>query len=177
MTKIWKGRKYQVSARRHWVGQKVHLGFFIRCYEIPGQTNIMARTWFGCGYQCKFVQPLGTISCQYLLKWNKTYLITKLFHFYVNIQQKHIYVFTKRYVQGYSQEGLSWWSTVQFSQSIISDALQPHGLQHARILCPSSSPGACSDSCPLSQWCRSAISSSVVPFFSCFQSFTASWFF
>ena len=54
------------------------------------------------------------------------------------------------------------------------DFLQPHGLQHARLLCPSLSPGACSNSCPLSQWCHPTISSSVVPFSSCLQSFPAS---
>ena len=50
----------------------------------------------------------------------------------------------------------------------------PHGLQHTRLPCPSPSPGACSNSCPLSQWCPSTISSSVAPFSSCLQSFLAS---
>ena len=52
-----------------------------------------------------------------------------------------------------------------------------HGLQHARLPCPSPSPGACSNSCSLSQWCHPNISSSVVPFSSCFQSFPASGYF
>ena len=47
--------------------------------------------------------------------------------------------------------------------SVMSDSLQPHGLQHARPLCPSPSPGICSNSCPLSPWCHSTILSSVVP--------------
>ena len=47
-----------------------------------------------------------------------------------------------------------------FSRSVMSDSFQPHGLQHARLLCPSLSPGVCSDSCPLSQWCHPTISSS-----------------
>ena len=55
----------------------------------------------------------------------------------------------------------------------MSDSLQPHGLQHAGLLCPSPTPGACSNSCPSSQWCHPTISSSVVPF-SHFQSFSAS---
>ena len=59
------------------------------------------------------------------------------------------------------------------SHSIISNSLRPHGLQHARLPCPSPSPGACSNSCPLSWWCHPTISSSVVPF-SCLQSFPAS---
>ena len=61
-----------------------------------------------------------------------------------------------------------------FNCSVMSDSLQPHGLQHARLPCPSSSPGACSNSCPLSQWCHPTISSSVIPFASCLQSFPAS---
>ena len=52
--------------------------------------------------------------------------------------------------------------------------LQPHGLQHARLPCPSPIPGACSNSCPLSQWWHPTISSSVIPFSSCPQSFPAS---
>ena len=66
---------------------------------------------------------------------------------------------------------------IQFSsvtQSCLT--LRPHGLQHARLPCPSPTPGACSNSCPLSQWCHPTISSSVVPFSSCLQSFPASAF-
>ena len=54
------------------------------------------------------------------------------------------------------------------------DSLQPHGLQHTRPPCPSPTPGVCSNSCPLSQWCHPTISSSVVPFSSSLQSFPAS---
>ena len=61
-----------------------------------------------------------------------------------------------------------------FSRSVMSNSLQPHGLQHARLPCPSPSPRACSNSCPLSRWCHPTISSSVVPFSSCLQSFPAS---
>ena len=54
------------------------------------------------------------------------------------------------------------------------DILQPHELQHARLSCPLPSPGACSNSCPSSWWCHPTISSSVIPFSSCPQSFPAS---
>ena len=57
-----------------------------------------------------------------------------------------------------------------FSHSVVSNSLWPHGLQHARLPCPSPSPGACSNSCPWSQWCYPTISSSVI-LFSCPQSF------
>ena len=53
---------------------------------------------------------------------------------------------------------------VQFSHSVMSDSLQPHGLQHTRLPCPSPTPGAYSNSCPSSLWCHPTISSSVVPF-------------
>ena len=56
----------------------------------------------------------------------------------------------------------------------MSDSLRPHGLQHTRLPCPSPSPRAYSHSCPLSRWCHPTISSSVIPFSSCLQSFPAS---
>ena len=66
------------------------------------------------------------------------------------------------------------YSTVQFSQSIMSDSLWLHGLPHARLPCPSPTSRACSNSSPSSWWCHPTISSSVVPFSSCLQSFQAS---
>ena len=62
----------------------------------------------------------------------------------------------------------------QFSCSVMSDSLRPHGLQHSRLPCPSPTPGAYSNSCPLSWWWHSTTSSSVFPFSSCLQSFPAS---
>ena len=64
--------------------------------------------------------------------------------------------------------------SVQFSRSVVSDSLRPHGLHHARPPCPSPTPGAYSNSCPLSRWCHPTISSSVVPFSSRLQSFPPS---
>ena len=65
-------------------------------------------------------------------------------------------------------------SSVQFSPSVISNSLRPHGLQHARPPCPSPTPEAYSNSSPLSWWCHLTISSCVVPFSYCLQSFPAS---
>ena len=65
-------------------------------------------------------------------------------------------------------------SSVQFSHSVVSDSFQPHGLHHTRLPCPSPTPRAYSNSCPSSWWCHPTISSSVVPFSSCPQSFPAS---
>ena len=68
-------------------------------------------------------------------------------------------------------------SSVQFSCSVVSNSLRHHGLQHTRPPCPSQTPEVYSNSCPLSQWCHPIISSSVVHFSSCPQSFPASWSF
>ena len=74
-------------------------------------------------------------------------------------------------------------TSVQFSHSVMSDSLQPHGLQHARLSCPSPTPRAYSNSCPLHQWCHLTISSFVMPLSSHLQSFPESgsfpmnWFF
>ena len=70
-----------------------------------------------------------------------------------------------------NHEGIKEVKSLLFSHSVVSDSLQPHGLQHARLPCPSPTPRACSNSCPLSQWCHPTISSSVVPLSSCLQSF------
>ena len=79
-------------------------------------------------------------------------------------------------------EVLFWWAgpcsvQFQFSHSVVSDSLQPHELQHARPPCPSSTPRVYSNSCPWSQWCHPAISSSVISFSSCPQSLPASGYF
>ena len=65
-------------------------------------------------------------------------------------------------------------SSVQFCGSVMSDSLRPHELKHTGPLCPSPTPRVHSNSCPSSQWCHPAISSSVVPFSSCPQSLPAS---
>ena len=71
----------------------------------------------------------------------------------------------------------------QFSSSVVSDSLRPQGLQHAKLPCPSPTPGAYSNACPSSQWCHPTISSSVTPspptfnIFPASGSFPISWFF
>ena len=69
--------------------------------------------------------------------------------------------------------------SVQFSHSVVSDSLRPRGLQPARLTCPSPTPWSCSNSCPLSWWCHTAFSSSVILFSSCpaLGSFPMSQFF
>ena len=82
----------------------------------------------------------------------------------------------KRYPisKGKPEAPTRWFSSGQFSHSVVSDSLRPHESQHARPPCPSPTPGVHSDSCPSSPWCHSAISSSVVSFSSWPQSLPAS---
>ena len=75
-----------------------------------------------------------------------------------------------------SQECIVFIGIFLFSHSIMSDSMQPHGPQQSRLPCPSPSPGACLNSRPSSQWCHPTISSPVIPFSSCLQSFPASFF-
>ena len=82
-------------------------------------------------------------------------------------------LFSLTYHQIYTKWKLSNSNSVQFSHSVVSDSLRPHGLQHTRLLCPSPTPEACSNSCTWIQWFHPTISSSVIPF-SCLQSFPAS---
>ena len=75
-----------------------------------------------------------------------------------------------------SDSAIYIYQSVQFSRSVVSNSLWPHESQHARLPCPSPTPGVNSDSHPSSQWCHPAISSSVVPFSSCRQSLPAAVF-
>ena len=84
-----------------------------------------------------------------------------------NLSIRHSYL-------GYFWKQLFFFLSVQFSCSVVSDSLWPHGLQHARLPCLSPNLGACSNSCPSSWWCHPNITSSVIPFSSCLQSFPAS---
>ena len=85
------------------------------------------------------------------------------------------YMLNEKFIYAVRAE-LGQFSSVQFSCSVVFDSLWPHRLQHVSLPCPSPTPGACSNSCPLSQWYHSTISSSVVSV-SCLQSFQASGFF
>ena len=74
----------------------------------------------------------------------------------------------------YLQRHLCVISSVQLSRSVMSDSLRPHGPQYVRLPCPSPTPRAYSNSCPLIRWCHPTISSFVIPFSSCLQSIPAS---
>ena len=99
-----------------------------------------------------------------------------IFHtscYFIKQHQEHVNNNSKSLMslEGYN---VHQFRSLQFSRSVVSDSLQPHGLQHARPPCPSPTPCVCSNSCPSSWWCHPTISSSLVPFSSCLQSFPAS---
>ena len=87
---------------------------------------------------------------------------------YININQPQVYMSPQPWTP------LTQFSSVQFSCSFLSDSLWPHGPQHARPPSPSPAPRVYSNSSPLSRWCHPTISSSVIPFSSCLQSFPTS---
>ena len=106
------------------------------------------------------------------LEYTKVFLVQNLLYWsaYVsNLEQ-----FELLYLSRPLNMNIQSIQSIQFSRSVVSESLWSYGLQQARLPCPSSTPGACSNSCPLSRWCHPTISSSVVPFFSCLQSFPAS---
>ena len=98
---------------------------------------------------------------------------------YIEHKIGHITIFNHTIQWHYSHSPccatiIVWVSSVHFTHSVMSYALWPHELQHARIPCLSSTPGVYPNPCPSSRWCHPTISSSVVPFSSCPQSFLAS---
>ena len=99
----------------------------------------------------------------------KSYLSHDCFPIYSETSSSQEYMDTKIRHPPWNNQ----FSSVKFSHSVMSNPLQPHGLQHARFPCPSPTPGVYSNSRPLSQWCHWTISFSVVPFSSHLQSFPA----
>ena len=114
-----------------------------------------------------------TLKVKHYAKWNKPFRKT-------NIAWFDLYEVSKvvKFVESKRAMALGRYSGERplplFSRSVMSDSLWPHGLRHARLPCPSPSPWVYSNSCPLSQWCHPTISSYVIPFSSCLQSFPAS---
>ena len=128
-----------------------------------------------CWSECKLAQPLWNTLGRFLQ--NPTHTITKpsicTLGYY--LWETKTYLHTNTAQEGdklkVAEQKDMYSSFLQFSCSVMSNSLWPNGLQHARLPCPSPTPGACSNSCPLSRWCHPTISSSVIPFSSCLQSF------
>ena len=96
-------------------------------------------------------------------------------HIFIDLSKSHFilaFCFGKSISKCVEMESFS--TSVQFSHSVVSNSLWPHGLQHASPPCPSPTPRVYSNSCPLSRWCHPTVSSSVPCFSSCTQSFPAS---
>ena len=108
--------------------------------------------------------------------WNHFTLLVGMQNGVVTIEYSRIYL-KKLNIELSRDLEIIFLCSVQFSRSVVSDSLRPHESQHSRPPCPSPTPGVHPNSCLLSQWCHPAISSSVVPFSSCLQSFPASGFF
>ena len=112
---------------------------------------------------------------EYHTKWSKSGRERQNYMIRVKSKKKHklIYIQNRHWltaiVKGWGKNKLG----VQFSCSVMSDSSWLHGLQHTRLPCPLPTPGACSNSCPSSWWCHPTISSSVVSFSFCLQSFPA----
>ena len=85
-----------------------------------------------------------------------------------------MYHFVYFFILNYKSQQTKHLAYLLFSLQVVSDSSWPHGLQHTRLPCLSTSLGVCTNSCPLNQWCHPTISSSVIPFSSCCQSFPAS---
>ena len=145
---------------------------FLKCIRkmeryIRKLTVVIANLRFARGFHFPLYRFL---YFTYLLQWvfpiqilrDKIIFRTTLSPEALSAMYKRVYRYLKRH------------SSVQFSRSVVSDSLRPHELQHTRPPCPSPTPRVYSDSCPSSQWCHPAISSSVVPFSSCPQSLPAS---
>ena len=118
----------------------------------------------------KLVLPKGSE-----LTWQTSMLYSYIVRL-IYVNEYNVFVWKSALLQNSCQlfYGLGWLSSVQLSHSVVSDSLRPHEPQHARPPCPSPTPGVYPNSCPFSWWCHPTISSSVVPFSSCLQSFPAS---
>ena len=152
-----------------------------KCWNEYGEKEILLHCW----WECKLVQLLWKTVWRFLrkLKIELTYdpAIPLLRIYRQNDNSKrymHPYVHSST-VHNNQDMSIDRWMNKkirsdQISPSVVSDSLRPHESQHAKPPCPSPTPGVHSDSCPSSQWCHPAISSSVVLFSSCPQSLPAS---
>ena len=139
----------QVSFRKLQKNLSYKLTFLLAVFYHSAEWLSWLEGWIQCGsWLCSFM------SC---MSWIKSFKFS-------DFQFLHLW----------REKGWNnWFGIVLFSRSVVSDSLRPHWLQHARLPCPSPTPGAYSNSCPSSQWCHPTISSSVIPFSSCLQSFPA----
>ena len=127
----------------------------------------LVRHWLGCS-SWSFLSVNSFAS--------EEFIAFRLLHWIMKptTAAKYLTVSLMRICECIPQIPLNVFTSVQFSCSVVSNSLRPHESQHASPPCPSPTPGVHSDSCPSSQWCHPALSSSVIPFSSCPQSLPAS---
>ena len=125
------------------------------------------------GHKERYRTEVTEHACTHAWWHYKLFCVFLKFMLKMQPQYLRMWLFGKRGFKEVNKVKWGYISSVQFSTSVVSDSLQPHESQHARPPCPSPTPGVHSDSCPSSQWCHPAISSSVIPFSSCPQSLPA----
>ena len=127
-------------------------------------TTVGELLWYYCSPVCR--SPTQRVWGFILSELCPSYNLTVAYSLSLNVRYLFLVgssVFLSKGVQ-----------SIQLSRSVVFHSLQPHGLQYTRLPCPSPTPEACSNSCPLNRWCHPTISSSIIPFSSCLQSFPAS---
>ena len=137
-------------------------------------TNICCTEWRNCQFLSD--QRLDSVSindCEFSKKISLIILVNYKIQFalFPSTFTRQVGLYCRRRKKLPQMTQLPFrWLPLLFSRSVASNSLWPHGLQHTRLPCPLLSPGVCSNSCPLSQWCHLTISS-VVPFSCCLQAF------
>ena len=125
----------------------------------------------------KYYATYKIYTTYYYYNTEYIYIIYMLHRIHIKILLYIIYMYNRYYILYYVHIYvyiIHTHTSVQFTHSVVSNSFWPHGLQHTRIPCLSPTPTACSNSRPSSRWCHPTISSSVIPFSSCLQSFPAS---
>ena len=140
--------------------------------ELPGKPRIDLQEYLNIILSASSKSQ----SWWHILKWVAKYYDKNPLKCLLLIKYNFFCVFTGQLYLYLHKSSINYIFTIilLFSHSVVSDFLWPHRLQHASLPCPSPSPGAYWNSCPLSRWCHPTILSSIVPFSFCLQSFPAS---
>ena len=148
------------------------LGGCSSCSPLPPVTPhlpyplLSSRFWRGRGEEGRSHCPLCLLP---LLRLLLSCLCFSSWHSCLSEEAFNLHSLLPPTTHTHTNTHLKLISSVQFSHSVMSNYLWPHGLQHTRLPCPSPTPGVCSNSCPSLWWCHPTISSSVISFSSCLQ--------
>ena len=135
-----------------------------------GQGSLVCCSPWDCRVGHAWVTELNcdTRAPSGLIFWLHSFTLTRPLQIHLLLESQ------TRYSRHMDQAVVTHLPLVQFSCLVVSNSLQPNGLQHTRLPCPSPTPRVYSNSCPLSQWCHPTISSFAISFSSCLQSFPVS---